>query len=535
MGDTTVGDRPLILGEGSLGPRTAARVATGEFRGGVRLSDGAAERVDRSAALRAELVEAGQPLYGVTTGFGDSARRVVSSEKAVELQLGLAEYHLAGVGPPTPPEVVRATMLIRANCLAKGASGVRRGLVDLLLSCLAEDLVPVVPQRGSVGASGDLTPLCYIANALLGRGEVVVGGERRPASEALRECGLTPWEPEPKEVLALINGTSFSSGFAVVALERATRLADAAEVCTAMACEALDADRSHYDAVIHEHKPHPGQRASAAALLSLLDGSGLAEDHPASLGDEEQVDGDYEELDQPIQEPYSLRCAPQVIGVLRDTLDWAARWLEVEINSVDDNPLFDPDTGKAYSGGNFYAGHVGQAMDSLKVVTASVGDLLDRQVALLVDEKYNRDLTPNLIPRVDDDDPHAGLRHGFKAAQITCSALAAEALKSTMPATVFSRSTECHNQDKVSMGTIAARDAYGVVELVEHIAAVHLLASCQALDLRGADRAAPATKAVRDIVREQVPTVEDDRGMEGDVSAVARLLRTGALVRAGGR
>ncbi|KOV87984.1 histidine ammonia-lyase [Nocardia sp. NRRL S-836] len=518
-----------------MDPLTVAGVASREFRGGIRLSDRAVERVDGSAALRSELVEAGQPLYGVTTGFGDSARRVVSSDKAVELQLGLAEYHLAGVGPPAPPEVVRATMLIRANCLAKGASGVRRGLVELLLSCLENDLVPVVPQRGSVGASGDLTPLCYIANALLGRGEVVVGGERRAASEALRECGLTPWEPEPKEVLALINGTSFSSGFAVVALQRATRLAHAAEVCTAMACEALDADRSHYDPVIHEHKPHPGQRASAAALLSLLDRSGLVEDHPASLGDDEQVDGDYEELDQPIQEPYSLRCAPQVIGVLRDTLDWVARWLEVEINSVDDNPLFDTDTGKAYSGGNFYAGHVGQAMDSLKVVTASIGDLLDRQVALLVDEKYNRDLTPNLIPRTDDDDPHAGLRHGFKAAQITCSALAAEALKTTMPATAFSRSTECHNQDKVSMGTIAARDALAVVELVENIAAVHLLASCQALDLRGADQAAPATKAVHDVVREQVPPVEDDRGMADDVSAVARLLRTGAVLRTGER
>ncbi|WP_233224087.1 histidine ammonia-lyase [Amycolatopsis sp. CA-128772] len=535
MGDATTEDRPVILGEGALDPRTAARVAAREFRGEVRLSDEAAQRVNRSAELRRQLVEAGQPLYGVTTGFGDSARRVVSSDKAVELQLGLAEYHRAGVGPLTPPEVVRAAMLIRANCLARGSSGVRRGLVELMLSCLAADLVPVVPQRGSVGASGDLTPLCYIANALLGRGEIVAGGERRPASEALRERGLTPWEPEPKEVLALINGTSFSAAFAVVTLERATRLADAAEVCTAMACEALDADRSHYDPVIHQHKPHPGQRASAATLLSLLDGSRLAEDHPASLGEEEQVDDDYEELDQPIQEPYSLRCAPQVVGVLRDTLDWTTRWLEVEINSVDDNPLFDPDTGKAYSGGNFYAGHVGQAMDSLKVVLASVGDLLDRQVALLVDEKYNRDLTPNLIPRVDDDDPHAGLRHGFKAAQITCSALAAEALKNTMPATVFSRSTECHNQDKVSMGTIAARDAYTVVELVENIAAVHLLASCQALDLRGADRAAPATKAVHDVVREHVRPVEDDRGMEGDFRAVAQLLRTGAVLRAGAR
>ncbi|SEG89420.1 histidine ammonia-lyase/phenylalanine ammonia-lyase [Nonomuraea solani] len=522
--------KTVTLGVRTLTPEEITRFAERPSETRFVLDERATHRIDAGAALRQKLVDAGLPLYGVTTGFGDSARRVIPKDKAEALQRDVLAFHLAGVGPPAPAEVVRAAMVIRANCLARGSSGVRRELVELLLACVAHDLVPAVPQRGSVGASGDLTPLCYIANLLAGRGEVTVHGERRPADDALRERGLGPWEPEPKEALALVNGTSFSSAYAVITLERATRLVTVAELCTAMACESLCADRGHYDPVIHQHKPHPGQQASAVGLLALLDGPGLSRDHPFPLEGKPQTIGDsVRELELPIQEPYSLRCAPQVIGVLRDTLTWVRRWVTVEINSVDDNPLFDPGTEAVYTGGNFYAGHIGQAMDALKIAVANVGDLLDRQLQLLVDEKYNRGLTPNLQPSTDGDDPEAGVRFGFKAAQITCSALTAEALKSAVPATLFSRSTECHNQDKVSMGTIAARDAYAVVDLVEHVAAVHLLAGCQAIDLRGTDRAANAVQRMHRIVRDRVPALDDDRRMDADMEAVVSLIRTGAL------
>jgi histidine ammonia-lyase len=234
-------------------------------------------------------------------------------------------------------------------------------------------------------------------------------------------------------------------------------------------------------------------------------------------------------LDRPVQDRYSVRCAPHVTGVLVDTLEWVIRWLDVEINSTNDNPLFDPVSGAVYSGGNFYGGHVGQAMDALKLAVASVGDLLDRQVALLVDPKFSHGLTPNLAPRFDPGDPAAGLHHGFKGMQIACSALAAEALKLAGPATVFSRSTEAHNQDKVSMGTIAARDARSVVELCQEIMAIHLLAACQAVDLRGATDLGLGTRAGYELIREHVPFADSDRRFDGDIATVVELIRSGAL------
>src|SRR5439155_20867120 len=231
-----------------------------------------------------------------------------------------------------------------------------------------------------------------------------------------------------------------------------------------------------------------------------------------------------------LQERYSIRCAPQVIGVLRDTCEWVDRWITTEINSSNDNPLFDVEAGVARNGGNFYGGHVGQAMDSLKVALASVADLLDRQMELVVDEKFSNGLTPNLIAHFDPDDREAGLHHGFKGMQIACSAITAEALKDSAPATVFSRSTEAHNQDKVSMGTIAARDARTIVELVQQVAAIHLHALCQAADLRGAELLSPATAAPFRRIREVVPFVDRDRRMDGDIHAIVDLIRSEALV-----
>jgi histidine ammonia-lyase/phenylalanine ammonia-lyase len=497
-------------------------------------TDAALKAGRRSRDLKLRLIATGQPIYGVTTGFGDSVTNQIAPSKAAQLQRNLVRYHLNGTGPLAPDEVVRATLLIRANCLARGNSGVQTEIVDRLLDLLRHDVLPQVPERGSVGASGDLVPLCYVASVLFGEGEVTHRGETRGAAEVLPELGLEPITPEAKDGLGLINGTSFSAAFAVLAAREARRLAVVSDICTAFASEALLGNRGHFAAFIHEQRPHRGQLASAALLSDLLEGSQLSLPHNQVVDLNDPLDGrSHGKLRRSIQDRYSLRCAPHVNGVLRDTLEWVEGWLETEINASTDNPLFDVDSGAVHSGGNFYAGHVAQAMDSLKVAVASVADLLDRQLELLVDEKFNNGLTPNLIPyEVQNDEQQAGLHHGFKGMQLACSALAAEALKTASPASVFSRSTEAHNQDKVSMAPIAARDARHIVNLTQEVAAIQLLAACQALDLRGTELMSPRTRAVYSLIRERAPFVDEDRRMDGDIAAVKELIRSGALAGA---
>jgi len=315
----------------------------------------------------------------------------------------------------------------------------------------------------------------------------------------------------------------------VLAAVDAAELAVVADVCTALGMEALLGNRGHFEPFIHAQKPHPGQVRSAARIRALLAGSTLTRDDSQVLRANSGLgDSRFLLLEHPIQNRYSLRCAPHVTGVLYDTVSWAGDWVNTEINSTNDNPLFDLDAGTVRNGGNFYGGHIGQAMDSLKVAVASVGDMLDRQLALVVDEKFNNGLTPNLIPQITDDD-ETGLHHGFKGTQLAASALAAEALKLCNPATVFSRSTEAHNQDKVSMGTIAARDARTVVELVQNIAAIVLVALCQAVEIRGAHRLGAGTRAAYELVRDRVAFLDSDRRLDHDLAAVVDLIRSGAF------
>ncbi|MFD6315267.1 HAL/PAL/TAL family ammonia-lyase [Streptomyces nigra] len=512
----------------SLSIDDIAKVALGGIH--VQLTEDAVRNMRASVTLKKDLVAGGQAIYGVTTGFGDSVIRQIEPAKAAELQRNLVRYHVNGTGPQATAEVVRATMLIRANCLARGSSGIRPAVVHLLLDLLNNDVLPLIPERGSVGASGDLVPLCHLSSALVGEGLVTYGGEVRATADVMAELALSPVELQAKEGLALINGTSFSSAFAALATARAAILCRVAESCTALAVEALVGNRGHFSEFIHNAKPHPGQIASAAAVFEQLSGSTHALDHEQVLHLNTTLDSrGYAELPRPIQDRYSLRCAPHVIGVLRDTLAWVRPWVEVEVNSSNDNPLFDSSTGRVHSGGNFYGGHIAQAMDSLKVALASTADLLDRQMEHVVDEKFNRGLPPNLVPWFEPDEWRAGLHHGFKGMQIAASAITAEALKNSAPASVFSRSTEAHNQDKVSMSAIAARDARTVVELVEEVAAIHLLALCQAIDLRGFEGCAPATREVHRRVRAVVPQVRDDRAMEQDIHLVLDLIRSGLL------
>lgn len=496
---------------------------------GCSLAGKAVEKIEASRRLKEELIEQEIPIYGVTTGFGDSADRQISPQKAARLQRNMVRFLGSGTGPLASEEVVRATLLLRANCLSRGNSGVRTELVERLLYHLNQGILPAIPERGSCGASGDLVPLSYVGAALLGEEDVLYEGSLRDSAGVLREHGLQPLKLEPKEGLAITNGTSFLTAFAALAAWDAAQLAPVAEVCTAMASEALLGNKGHFNAFIHEQKPHAGKKESARNIRGLLADSGLSQDGEKVLS-EAALDGrSYQQLERQVQDKYSVRCAPDVVGCLRDTVEWALRWVEVEINSSDDNPLFDAEGWRLHSGGNFYGGHMAQAMDSLKVAVANLCDLLDRQLELVVDEKFNNGLTPNLIPYFEDDDPEAGLHHGFKGMQLCCSAMTAEALNRSNPASVFSRSTEAHNQDKVSMGTIAARDARAVVELAQNVAAIHLISLCQALDLRGSGSMSPKTHAAYRLVRDLVPFLEGDRRMGKDIERVVDLIRSGAL------
>ena len=520
----------LELDGRSLKIEDVVAVARGSGDAECALSAGAAEKIKASRELKRDLIGREVPIYGVTTGFGDSAHRQISPAKTARLQQNVLRFLGSGTGQISSPEVTRAAMLLRANCLARGNSGVRLELVERLLFYLNNDVLPLIPERGSCGASGDLIPLSYVGAALVGEEEVLHGGEIKDASELLDELGLEPMVLEAKEGLALTNGTSFMSAFAAMAVRDAEELAFVSDLCTAMASEALLGNRGHFNAFIHEQKPHPGQIESARLIRELLAGSELSLDSEAFAG--HGLGGrDFLELERQVQDRYSIRCAPHVNGALRDTLAWVKGWVEVEINASDDNPLFDAAGGRVHSGGNFYGGHITQAMDSLKIAVANLCDLMDRQLELVVDEKFNAGLTANLIPFFDEGSPEAGLHHGFKGMQLCSSAMTAEALKLSGPASIHSRSTEAHNQDKVSMGSIAARDARSIVELAQGVAAIHLIAVCQALDLRGVEKASPSTRAARDLVRCRVPFLDRDRRMDGDIQAAVDLIRSGELSR----
>jgi phenylalanine ammonia-lyase len=525
---TELTSRALLEIDGaSLTIRDALEVAR---RGHVvRLSDRAVEAVRASRNLKHELIEREIPIYGVTTGFGDSAHRQISPAKAAKLQQNILRFMGVGTGPIAPPEVARVTMLLRANCLSKGNSGVRVELIERVLDLLNHDVTPFIPERGSCGASGDLAPLSYVGRALAGDGQVLYDGVPRPAGDVLAELGIEPFLLEAKEGLALTNGTSFMSAFACLAVGAARELADLADLMTAMASEALLGNRGHFNAFLFDDaKPHPGMITSARHVRELLADSQLASDSDELFPG--GMDGaGFRELDRAVQDKYSIRCEPHITGALRDVLDWVERWVSIEINSSDDNPLFNVAGGRVESGGNFYGGHIGQAMDSLKVALANLCDVIDRQLELVVDEKINRGLTANLIPRFDPDDPEAGLHHGFKGLQLCASAMTAEAMHLCAPTTIHSRSTEAHNQDKVSMGTIAARDARSIVELAQNIAAIHLMACCQALELRGVEQASPRTQEALRLVREHVPFLDRDRYLDVDIATTVALIQSGAM------
>ena len=491
------------LGRTPLTIEDVVALACGDGRVALDPDPDLRRRLERSRQIVDE-AQRRDPVYGVTTGVGASAENVIPESLRHELPYHLMRFHGCGTGRILDESEAAAVLVVRLATLTRGYSGVRIELLERLCELLNHRLLPRIPEEGSVGASGDLTPLSYLAALVCGEREASLGGRVLPASEALAECGLEPLVLAPKESLAMMNGTSVMSALACLAFARAERFARLASAVTAMIVDVTHGNRGHFDPRIFELKPHPGQRLAAAWIREGLETDGEAR-APARL-----------------QDRYSLRCAPHVIGVLVDALTQARTMLEIEVNGIDDNPLIDPDRGDVLHGGNFYGGHVAFVMDGLKMAVASVADLLDRQLALLCMPETSDGLPANLVAS------GSVVHHGFKAMQISASALTAEALKATIPAAAFSRSTESHNQDKVSMGTIAARDCRRVLDLSENVAAIGLLAACQALDLRGGGGARCA-RALRDAVRKEVPMLVEDRRQDGDIARVLDLLREGAL------
>lgn len=468
------------------------------------------ERMESSRRLLYVAVEADVPVYGVTTGYGKSCGNRLNKTTVLNGGGNLMRFHGCGTGEPLGIEETRAAILCRLLCLARGYSGVSLPLLEHLAAFLNLGITPVVPSEGSVGASGDLTPLSYVLAALAGEREVYYQGERMPAVQALQKAKREPYTFELKEPLAMVNGTSVMTGIAAVVLDRAYHILDAAISASALCVHALQGNAHHYHPIIGQAKPFPGQIDVAARIRLLLkakvSGADLEAEGPETL-----------------QDPYSLRCAPQIMGVLHDALTWIRQWVEIEANSANDNPLFAAESDRPLMGGNFYGGHIAFAMDALKSALASVADMADRQVALLVNPNVNRGLPADLVRVTGEARDH---HHGFKAMSITASALTAEALKATMPAASFSRSTESHNQDKVSMGTIAARDAARVCTLVERVVAIHLLAAAQACEIRGRVDDRPSLASLVGELRCLAAPTYEDRPMDADIETLARRIST---------
>jgi histidine ammonia-lyase len=457
-------------------------------------SKGFEKKINAGTSFLDRLLKSGNKIYGVTTGYGDSCTRNVPPEHYKDLSLHLTRYHGCGLGKYFDEETTRAIIAIRLNTLSQGFSGVSMELLQRLAMLLEHDVLPLIPEEGSVGASGDLTPLSYLAGALIGERKVIYKGKEREAADVLKELKIKPYIFRPKEAIAIMNGTAVMNAVACLAFSRASYVADMACRLTAMNSMALNGNGYHFDKRLFAVKPHSGQNAAAEKIRKAF---GYNVDSPI--------------VSKRIQDQYSLRCAPHVIGVFYDAAPLWKKLIETEMNSANDNPIIDAENKCVFHGGHFYGGHIAFAMDSMKSVIANIADLLDRQLAVLVDEKYNNGLPPNL----SGSKKSFSFNHGFKAVQISVSAWTAEALKNTMPASVFSRSTECHNQDKVSMGTIAARDCIRVIELAEQVVAGVLLASVQALRLR--KKNADDFKDFR--------FLEDDRPLEQELREIVGCLK----------
>ncbi|MGN0739451.1 MAG: histidine ammonia-lyase [Treponema sp.] len=489
------------------------------------------ETLEKSRKFLEDYIATGVPTYGVTTDFGDSCHNQISVDKAGELQRVICTYHGIGLGPKFDHETARAVVLARLNGNIKGGhSAIRPELAKMMVTLLNKDIVPVIPELGSVGASGDLTPLSYLAAVIMGQRQVYYKGKIVPTMEAFNAEDIKPLPIEAKEGLALMNGTSVMTAVACLALKKAERLAKISDFLSAVTSEITRGKDTPFVAKVSEIKNHKGQCESASYIYDIIKESKRVFKYEDFLQSQiQKLDGkSFVAQQNKIQDRYSIRCAPQITGVYRDTLHFAKNLITEELNSANDNPLVDIEAGRLYNTGNFYGGHICAACDYLRTALANIADLSDKQAEVIIDGKFNG-LTENLIPFTPPEHPRAGLRLGFKAAQITISAIRGEIATYCFPVSLTSAPTEALNQDKVSMGTISARKLSEQIELLFLQYATHLLAAMQAVDLAGIDDFAPFTKKVHSEIRKLSAFVEDDRELDADAEKVAVWLKSTEL------
>jgi histidine ammonia-lyase len=467
---------------------------------------------DRVVAARTFLEEnTGEHTYGVNTGFGRFVSESIAPEQTAELQLRLLRSHACGVGEPYPDEVVRAAMLLRANTLAKGYSGARLETVQLLVDALGAGILPVVPARGSVGASGDLAPLAHLALPLVGEGEATLGGRRLTGAEALAEAGLAPITLAAKEGLSLINGTQFMTAMAALLVVRARRLATIADIACATSLEALQGTPTSFHPAIHAARPLPGQQASAAALRALLAGSAIVESHRWC---------------DKVQDAYSLRCAPQVHGASRDLIEHAARTVAIELNAATDNPLVLLSEREIVSNGNFHGQPIAIGLDCLAIASAELSNISERRTERLVNPSLSDGLPPFLVAREE------GLNSGFMIPQYVAAALVSENKSLSHPASVDSIPTSAGQEDHVSMGNAAGLKAWQVVANAERVLAIELLAGVQGVEFLAPLEPGVGVAAARAHVRTLSDRLREDRSLGADIERVAASIRDGGVVSA---
>ena len=476
----------------------------------VQLDESAREKLQAARAVVEDALRKDEPTYGVTTGFGRFVSTRIPEELAAELQLRLLRSHACGVGEEYPRDIVRAAMLMRANTLAKGYSGTRVEVVELLLGCLARGIVPEVPSRGSVGASGDLAPLAHLALPLVGEGRAWLDGELLSGADALARAGLEPVRLQAKEGLSLVNGTQFMGAFASLGVVRAKRLARIADAACALTVDALQASRESFVARIHELRPLAGQSASAANIFALTEGSAIAEAHRWC---------------DRVQDAYSLRCAAQVHGAARDLLAYVEQTVSVELNAATDNPLVFPEDGAVLSNGNFHGQPLAFALDALAMAVSELASISERRTERLVNPALSDGLPAFLAP-------NGGLNSGFMIPQYVAASLVSENKALSHPASVDSIPTSAGQEDHVSMGNAAGLKAWQVLANAERVVAIELLAGAQAIEFHAPLAPGVGPRATHEFVRSISLRLRDDRPLADDIEAVATSIRDGSALAA---
>jgi histidine ammonia-lyase len=474
------------------------------------LHDSALPAVIAGAEAVKRIVARDAPVYGINTGFGKLASVRIQADDLATLQRNIVISHSVGVGAPTPRGVVRLMMALKLVSLARGASGVRPETLTLLQQLSAQDVIPLVPAQGSVGASGDLAPLAHMTATMIGVGDAYYRGERMPAARALERAGLSPITLAPKEGLALLNGTQFSTAHALSALFAAERVFRTALVSGALTTEAAKGSDTPFDARIHALRGHRGQIDVADALRSLMAGSAIRASHLTN--------------DDRVQDPYCLRCQPQVMGAVLGLMRQAGDTLLTEANGVSDNPLIFPETNEALSGGNFHAEAVGFAADMIALAICEIGSLAERRIAMLVDPSLSR-LPAFLTPR-------PGLNSGLMVAQIAAAALVSENKQQAYPASVDSIPTSANQEDHVSMAAHGARRLAPMAENAANIVAIELICAAQGCDFHAPLTSSADLERARALVRSQVPPLKDDRFLAPDIAAIKALVDNGAFLEA---